>query len=646
MVMARPSATVMLLSAARLTAPARPRLPTSRLSAASSAVAPCTVRLPAVKRAAVGLPPSRCCPALPGSPMVMLLVPASRLPCTSTRPVGSALCALPPVGGVPTVGPSMSLLATRLIGWFSVVTAPLAVTTTCRPASALKPWPVFRDTAASMVTSRVACNSTWVLSRFKAAGVMVRAVPGASSQASLPSDVVVVPVALTVMSCGSSNQRPARKPGAAPASTVPLPMPRRSLPEVSTAPPSPPSRPPRAWMWPLNTVLSSAHTTTWPPGPRRMALASSRAPAATRVCSAWRCGPRPCHAPPTCTRPPPASPRASSRAVLSSHTRSPSTRTVPPVWPASVADASSVPATRVMPPAPPSTRICGPGPPITTWPPCCTRPCARTTPSRLSTVSANWPRAAARSSALRASRLAAGSSCSRASSCSSRRLKKISPSPSTSTCTAPAAARPRRPASTLPPTLSCGPTRATVPPGARMLPSMRSRPVAPSAGLSCQRPSAPAVALTDSVVASRPPTSTCAPAPKTMPRGLLRNTRPLACSWPRISDGSAPVTRLNRMDCGLGCSTCTRSPAAMWKLRQSKPARSVVWRICSVPGAVWASCAWPWVGVAPSGRAHAAGAVASSSAQAAARHTGRSAPRRAAGGWTGRRAAAMVKRSR
>ena len=362
-----------------------------------------------------------------------------------------------------------------------------------------------------------------------------------------------------------------------------------------------------------------------------MALASSWAPAATRVCNALRPGPRPCHAPPTSTRPPPASPRASSRAVLSSHTRSPRTRTWPPVSPAPVADASSVPATRVMPPVPPSTRICGTGPPITTWPPCCTRPWARTTPSRLSTVSANWLRAAARSSALRASRLAAGSSCSRASRCSSRRLKKISPSPSTSTCTAPAAARPRRPASTLPPTLSCGPTSATVPPGARMLPSMRSRPVAPSAALSCQRPSAPAVVLTDRVVASRPPTSTCAPAPKTMPRGLLRNTRPLACSWPRISDGSAPVTRLNRMACALGCSTCTRSPAAMLKLRQSKPARWVVWRICSVPGAVWASCAWPWVGVAPSGRAQAAGATASSSALAAARHTGRSEPRRAAG---------------
>ena len=47
------------------------------------------------------------------------------------------------------------------------------------------------------------------------------------------------------------------------------------------------------------------------------------------------------------------------------------------------------------------------------------------------------------------------------------------------------------------------------------------------------------------VVASRPATSTSAPAPNTMPLGLIRKMLPLAVSAPLICDTVSPVTRLS-----------------------------------------------------------------------------------------------------
>jgi hypothetical protein len=81
-------------------------------------------------------------------------------------------------------------------------------------------------------------------------------------------------------------------------------------------------------------VLSSDQATTLPPLPVLTASALICASASIKVALA-RCSlPEPCQLPPSSTVPPPASPEASTRAPANSPTLSPSTLTVPPVWPA------------------------------------------------------------------------------------------------------------------------------------------------------------------------------------------------------------------------------------------------------------------------------------------------------------------------
>ncbi len=65
------------------------------------------------------------------------------------------------------------------------------------------------------------------------------------------------------------------------------------------------------------------------------------------------------------------------------------------------------------------------------------------------------------------------------------------------------------------------------------------------------------------VEANRPPTFTTEPAPKRMPLGLMSQTRPLAWSWPRITEGSPPVTRLSEIEELEGWRYRTTSSAAM-----------------------------------------------------------------------------------
>src|SRR5262245_7850326 len=65
------------------------------------------------------------------------------------------------------------------------------------------------------------------------------------------------------------------------------------------------------------------------------------------------------------------------------------------------------------------------------------------------------------------------------------------------------------------------------------LPEKRMRPLMKSASLML------------SVEAAKPATSMIAPWPNAMPDGLMRNTRPFEVSWPRISDGFCPTTRLS-----------------------------------------------------------------------------------------------------
>ena len=183
-----------------------------------------------------------------------------------------------------------------------------------------------------------------------------------------------------------------------------------------------------------------------------------------------------------------------------------------------------------------------------------------------------------------------------------RRLNSTRPSPSTSTCTALAAARPTRPAWMLPPTLSCGATSATVPPGAAMLPSA-CRPPAPGPALKRYSPARKAASDRSSVEATRPPTFTCEPRPKTMPRGLSRKTWPLDAMRPRISDGSPPTTRLSSTELTPGCSMRSDSWAPMEKLCQLMTALSLAcwispWPACGVdtltcPCATWAPCGKP-----------------------------------------------------
>ncbi len=68
----------------------------------------------------------------------------------------------------------------------------------------------------------------------------------------LPVMLVFDPLVWMVMLLGSSSQRPATPKGAA-ASTIPVAV-RVFLPEVSTKPPLPLLRPPRARICPANTV--------------------------------------------------------------------------------------------------------------------------------------------------------------------------------------------------------------------------------------------------------------------------------------------------------------------------------------------------------------------------------------------------------
>ena len=126
----------------------------------------------------------------------------------------------------------------------------------------------------------------------------------------------------------------------------------RLWPEVSTLPPLPPSGPPCALMLPLATVwllglLMSEYSTTCPPSPACVALASMVAPAAIVTLVAWRISPLPCQSPPTSTVPPPVAPPASIRLPAASVMSSPSSTILPPRLTRLLA--SSLPLLRITP---------------------------------------------------------------------------------------------------------------------------------------------------------------------------------------------------------------------------------------------------------------------------------------------------------
>ena len=89
-----------------------------------------------------------------------------------------------------------------------------------------------------------------------------------------------------------------------------------------------------------------------------------------------------------------------------------------------------------------------------------------------------------------------------------------------------------------------------------------------------------------------------------------------------MSEGLSPSTRLSSTESRPGCTTLTRSPAAIEKLVQSRPAFGVDCRISIWPGVACLTVVWPKVGTAPCGRAKDPGAAPM---RQAARLTGRSA---------------------
>src|ERR1039458_5638286 len=80
-----------------------------------------------------------------------------------------------------------------------------------------------------------------------------------------------------------------------------------------------------------------------------------------------------------------------------------------------------------------------------------------------------------------------------------------------------------------------------------MLPALLTL-AAPGTWVKWLRPARKSALLRLRVEATSPATSTVAPAPKTMPPGLMRNTRPLDCSVPRILEGLLLMTRLSTED--------------------------------------------------------------------------------------------------
>ena len=130
-------------------------------------------------------------------------------------------------------------------------------------------------------------------------------------------------------------------------------------PDTSTTPPLPPAAPPRAVMRPAKLVWPADNRVTWPPVPRRPALAASLAPRATLTLAAVSvarvCGPPDARAAvvPMAMTPPPASPEASSVAVAAIVTLPVALATTwPPLVPAATPVALTAPSISTEPPTP------------------------------------------------------------------------------------------------------------------------------------------------------------------------------------------------------------------------------------------------------------------------------------------------------
>ncbi len=185
--------------------------------------------------------------------------------------------------------------------------------------------------------SLFACSTTLVprlVCAVMVAGVMVLSAPGLSVNSLTSASAAGAPLAASMVRFkGSSSRLPALPPlpAAALASTVPANS-KLPLPDTSTWPPSPPPAPPRAAMLPWKALWPSAHTTTVPPAPTSVALASILAwlPTLTWLALAMPAS-APCRPPPTRTAPPPLAPLASSALSPNRPTRSALRLMLPPL---------------------------------------------------------------------------------------------------------------------------------------------------------------------------------------------------------------------------------------------------------------------------------------------------------------------------
>ena len=405
---------------------------------------------------------------------------------------------------------------------------------------------------------------------------------------------------------GSSSRWPPR-PALPRASTSPE-KPSRCRPDTSTWPPVPAPPPPWAWMRPANSVSPVDHSTAWPPRPlSAVALTSTTAPACMSTWRACNKGPLPCQPPPTNTWPPACWPCASRRAPGNKVTWPAVASMVPPKAP----EASAVPPIDRRVPLSPRSEI-SPGAVDTDV--------ALTAPLRLITLSSTRCTVAALSSTwpppamiwpLWSTRAASAWPCTSFSSASdwasSTMLIRRSPARS-STKASPAASATRPRWAWITPLLAtCGPSKATRPPSATVIrPSLRTLAPGLPRPLKLKRPAMKSVSDSEAVLATRPPTSTCAVRPKRMPLGLSSTTCPLALMRPKMADGSWPSTRLSVTALELGCTNCTVSCAPTLNERQSMAARwlDCVMVVCAP--CCWI-CAWPVVTRPASGAACASG---------------------------------------
>ena len=247
----------------------------------------------------------------------------------------------------------MSLLASKLS-----VPAPAAVTALL---TVMLPWIVLPPPLVCTVT---VLPPVMALPKEVALTVALAALLPANSVVGLATLRLALAALLMVTLVGSSSHWPPLP--AAPPLTLTLPCkPSMALPEVSTLPPwlfcPVPVPAPVALMLPSISVRPSAQTTTVPPLPCALALASIVAPLCTMVRLALRVTPSacaaPCQPPPTSTVPPPAWPDASSLAPLRRPTLSPSTAICPPLSPVFMPLAASSPETSVVPVLPLSSVI-------------------------------------------------------------------------------------------------------------------------------------------------------------------------------------------------------------------------------------------------------------------------------------------------